>query len=189
MSEKTTCLTSSLTRTAFIDLDKIIDVLTETAGVDGKCVWCGIGKAGHIARYGASLMSSAAMESAFLHPAEAVHGDFGVLGARDCLIVISHSGASIEPLAVMEHAQWLRRVPVIAITSDGKSPIGNNADHVILYEQVDEEFGKVPANASLIQLSIVNRIVIGTAKRLNRGIDYLTARHPGGSIGAEYRRK
>ena len=66
-----------------MELETSIDVLVKTASKGGKAVWCGIGKAGHIARYASSLMASAAMQSAFLHPAEAMHGDFGVLGAND----------------------------------------------------------------------------------------------------------
>ena len=166
--------------------DQCIDVLAQTASKGGKAVWTGIGKAGHIARYASSLMASAAMESAFLHPAEAMHGDFGVLGANDCLLVLSHSGASQEPLAVIEHARWLRRVPIIAITSQPDSPIANNADHVIVYTSEPELIGKVPANASLEQMRISNELVIETSKRLKRGLEYLKSRHPGGAIGESY---
>ncbi len=170
-----------------MELEASIDVLVKTASKGGKAVWCGIGKAGHIARYASSLMASAAMQSAFLHPAEAMHGDFGVLGANDCLLVLSHSGASQEPLAVIEHAKWLRRVPIIAITSHPESAIAVNADYLIAYTSEPEAIGKVPANASLEQLRVCNELVIGTSVKLKRGLEYLRDRHPGGAIGSSYK--
>ena len=170
-----------------INLILAVDALEKACRDGGRAIWTGIGKAGHIARYGSSLMASAAMESAFLHPVEAAHGDFGILGARDCLIVLSHSGASLEPLAVIDHAKWLRRVPVIAITSTPDRPIGINADIGLWYKSPSEELGRVPANASIMQMAMVNMLTIETAKRLERDMNYLTERHPVGSIGKAYR--
>ncbi len=165
-----------------------VDALEKCNNAGGKAVWTGIGKAGHIARYASSLMASAAMQSAFLHPAEAAHGDFGILSASDCLIVLSHSGASLEPLAVIEHARWLRKVPVIAVTSQPDSPIAINSDMVMCYDPPQEQLGKVPANASLMQMALCNWLVIETAKRLQRDAAYLLERHPGGASGQSYRK-
>lgn len=183
-----TCVTRSALQTPSIEFTFAVDALEKTCRGGGRAIWTGIGKAGLIARYGSSLLSSAAMESAFLSAGEATHGDMGMIGQKDALIVLSHSGASSEPLAVVEHAKWLHRVPIIAITSDPDSPIANNADMALIYQSGPEVLGHIPARASLQQMAVCNELVIETAKRLGRDEIYWGARHPGGSIGAHYRK-
>lgn len=179
--------TANLIQELSTDFLLAVDALEKCERDGGKVVFTGIGKAGHVARYASSLMASAAMQSAFLHPVEAAHGDFGNISAADCLVVLSHSGASLEPLAVIEHARWLRKVPVIAITSQADSTIAVNSDMTLVYDAPQEAIGKVPANASLMQMAMCNQLVIETAKRLQRDANYLLERHPGGAIGKAYR--
>ena len=91
-------------------------------GCQGKVVVTGIGKSGHVARKIASTLSSTGTPSMFLHPAEALHGDLGVIDQLDVLIAIAFGGETQE---VLEVANFCRRaeIPVIAITGKAESTL------------------------------------------------------------------
>ncbi|MGI9322682.1 MAG: KpsF/GutQ family sugar-phosphate isomerase, partial [Pseudomonadales bacterium] len=93
------------------------------AGCEGKVVATGIGKAGHIAQKFATTLASTGTPAFFVHPAEAGHGDLGMLGEGDCIVAFSTSGKSNEVIEMLEIAARFRRCSVIGITSHVDSPL------------------------------------------------------------------
>lgn len=83
----------------------------------GKVVTTGIGKAGHIARKFAATLSSTGTPAVFLHPAEAAHGDLGVVNNADVMVAFSTSGKSREVLEILELSRHLGVVHIVGITS------------------------------------------------------------------------
>jgi arabinose-5-phosphate isomerase len=90
---------------------------------DGKVVTTGIGKAGYIARKFAATLSSTGTPSVFIHPAEAGHGDLGVLDEQDCIVAFSTSGKSTEVIEMLEISRHLGVDKVIGITSHTDSKL------------------------------------------------------------------
>src|SRR3989442_1651586 len=107
------------------------------ARIKGRLIVSGIGKSGLIARKVASTFTSTGTPASFLHPADAVHGDLGLVGRDDAALLLSKSGASDELFALMEHVKRLG-VPVIAVTGDPESVLARHAD-VVLDASVTEE--------------------------------------------------
>ncbi len=109
-------------------LDKrFLDALSLILGCSGRVVVSGIGKSGHIARKIASTMASTGTPAHFVHPAEASHGDLGMVQPDDVFIAISHSGKSEELLSIVPLVKR-RGAKLIAITGDAASPLAREAN-------------------------------------------------------------
>lgn len=104
---------------------------------NGKIVLCGMGKSGHIARKIASTFSSLGTPSFFLHPAEALHGDLGMISSNDVVILISNSGESNEILHMLPSIKFIG-AKMIAITSSDKSTLAKECDYVQVMPKVKE---------------------------------------------------
>ena len=96
----------------------------------GKVIFTGIGKSGHIARKISSTFSSTGTPSIFLHPAEAIHGDLGIIDKEDVLVIISNSGETEEIINIIPYLKFLN-VPIICITGNINSTIAQKSDVVI----------------------------------------------------------
>ena len=90
---------------------------------DGKVVATGIGKAGFIARKFAATLASTGTPAIYIHPAEAGHGDLGMLAEDDCIVAFSTSGKSNEVIEMLEMAQQLGVTEIIGLTSHAQSPL------------------------------------------------------------------
>ncbi len=103
---------------AQIDVDEqFVRAVRTMAACQGKVLTTGIGKAGHIARKFAATLCSTATPADFIHPAEAAHGDLGLVGQNDVLIAFSTSGKSREVLEILELARHLGVATIIGVTS------------------------------------------------------------------------
>ena len=131
------------------------------AGIKGRLIVSGIGKSGLIARKVASTFTSTGTPATFLHPADAVHGDLGLVGRDDAALLLSKSGASDELFALMEHVKRLG-VPVIAVTGDPESVLARHADVVL------DASASPRASAAVVQ---------GFRR------EQFAALHPGGALG------
>ena len=103
----------------------------------GRVIVAGVGKSGLIGRKIAATLTSTGTPAAFLHPADSVHGDLGIVGPNDVAILISKSGESDELLALVEHLKRMG-VRLIAMTGDRASGLARHAD-VVLDAGVAEE--------------------------------------------------
>ena len=103
----------------------------------GRVVVTGIGKSGHVARKIAATLASVGVPALYLHPAEAAHGDLGMLVPGDTVLMLSNSGATRELLPVVHHAR-ANAIPVIAIGANRQGVLMERADIRLLLPDVDE---------------------------------------------------
>ena len=160
---------------------KAIEILKECKG---KVILTGIGKSGHIARKISSTLSSTGTPSVFLHPAEALHGDMGLLDSKDTLIAISNSGESTEVLYVLQYAKALN-IPVIGITGNERSSLAKYSD-VVLKIPVDKEacpFNLAPTVSSTVTLALGDAIAITLMRLRGFSQEDFAKRHPAGALG------
>jgi len=107
--------------------EQFAEAVSLILGCSGRIVVCGLGKTGHIARKIAATFASTGTPSFFLHAAEAIHGDIGMVGGQDLLIALSYSGTGQELLTILPAAHRLG-VKVIAITGNPQSELARLAD-------------------------------------------------------------
>ena len=96
----------------------------------GRVIVTGMGKSGHVARKIAATLASTGRPAYFVHPAEASHGDLGMIGEGDCVLALSRGGESQELVDILHHCQRLS-IPLIAMTFRGQSTLAQAADVVL----------------------------------------------------------
>jgi len=150
----------------------------------GAVVVTGIGKAGLVARKIAATLSSTGTPSHFLHPAEALHGDLGVLRADDVVLALSQSGESEEIVRLLPHVVG-RRVPIVAITGRRGSSLGRAATVVLATGAVREagELGLAPSTSTTLLMALGDALALVVSSRRRFTAADFAARHPGGSLG------
>lgn len=155
----------------------------------GKVVTTGIGKAGHVARRFAATLCSGATPADFIHPAEAAHGDLGLVGERDIIVAFSTSGKSREVLEVLELARHLNVGGVIGITSHPDSALRTLSDLVLNMGVIEEPcpIGMTPSASSAVMSAISDAIALALmeAKEITR--EQFGLRHHGGYLGRSAR--
>ncbi len=155
---------------------------------DGKVIVTGVGKSGHIARKIASTLSSTGTPAHFLHPAEALHGDLGVIDKKDVVLAISNSGESSEVLSIVPYLKMFG-VPLIAITNNPKSTLAKYSD-VHLFLNVEREacpMDLAPTTSSTATLVLGDALamVLMVARGFTR--EDFALRHPAGTLGRKLR--
>ena len=162
-------------------IEKVIDVLFACTG---KVVVVGIGKTGHIGRKISATFASTGTPSVFLHAAEGLHGDLGIVGKKDVVLAISYSGGSQELLSVLPYFKFVG-VPIVAFTGKLNSPLAKAADFVLdcQVEQHTEQFGLVPTASTTVILALGDAIAVALLKKRNFSVEDFAHFHPGGTIG------
>lgn len=162
-------------------IEKVIDLLSYC---EGKVVVTGMGKTGIIARKIAATLASTGTTSIFLHSAEGIHGDLGMLNREDVVIAVSYSGNSDEMISMIPYIKFLK-IPLIAITGNKLSRLAQHSDFVIDVEipKEFEPFGLVPTCSTTVSLAIGDAIAIALLKRRNFDELDFAKYHPGGTIG------
>ncbi len=132
--------------------DAVVEVILRAKG---RVIVSGIGKSGHIGRKIAATLASTGTPAQFVHAAEAAHGDLGMITRADVILLLSHSGKTVELQAVMAHAQRFR-IPLVAITSNAESPLAQAADHVLLLPKAEEAcpLKLAPTTSTTMQLAL-----------------------------------
>lgn len=152
--------------------------------VTGKVVVTGIGKSGHIARKVASTLSSTGTPSFFVHPAEAVHGDLGMIGDRDAVVAVSHSGEGDELRAIVQVCRRLG-IPLVAITGNAGSTLGKEADETVSSSVPQEAcpHNLAPTASSTAALAVGDAIAIALLEARGFRAEDFALNHPGGALG------
>jgi arabinose-5-phosphate isomerase len=143
-----------------------------------------MGKSGQICRKIAATMASTGTSSFFLHPAEASHGDLGMLARGDVCLAISNSGTTRELVALLPSIKRMS-VPLIAITGGKQSPLAETAD-VVLDSEVAEEacpLGLAPTASTTVQLAIGDALAVAVLERRGFSSEDFAQLHPGGALG------
>ncbi|HKD28599.1 MAG TPA: KpsF/GutQ family sugar-phosphate isomerase [Xanthobacteraceae bacterium] len=151
----------------------------------GRVIVSGMGKSGHIGTKIAATLSSTGTPAFFVHPAEASHGDLGMITSGDVIIAISWSGETAELTNLINYSRRFR-IGLIAITADAASTLGKAADIPLVLPQVREAcpLNAAPTTSSLMQLALGDALAIALLE--SRGFTALDFRalHPGGRLGA-----
>jgi len=160
---------------------RAVELMRDTKG---RVIVAGVGKSGLIGRKIAATLTSTGTPAVFLHPADSVHGDLGIVGAEDIAILISKSGESDELLALVEHLKRLG-VRLIALTGDRKSGLARHAD-VALDASVAEEacpHDLAPTTSTTVALAIGDALAVALLEEKGFKREDFALLHPGGSIG------
>ena len=151
---------------------------------EGRVVVTGMGKAGHIGRKLAATLASTGTPALFVHPAEAAHGDLGMMKAHDVVIALSHSGASDEVVHILPIIRDIG-APIIAITSQADSLLAKAAAVVLLtgVEKEADPRGMAPTSSAIAMLALGDALAmaVSVAREFTRE-DFLRF-HPGGALG------
>ena len=155
----------------------------------GRIVIAGLGKSGLIGRKIAATFASTGSPALFLHAAEALHGDLGMLIANDVLIVVSASGETQELVELIESAK-LRGIKLIALTASARSTIATAAD-VVLDISVREEacsLNLAPTASTAAAMAMGDALAVALYERRGFKEEDFAALHPRGRLGAKLRR-
>src|SRR5579871_3190142 len=151
----------------------------------GRVIISGMGKSGHIGHKIAATLSSTGTPAFFVHPAEASHGDLGMITPDDVIIAMSWSGETAELKNLIDYSRRFR-IGLIAITADASSTLGKEADVALVLPEAREAcpHNLAPTTSSLMQLALGDALAIALLE--SRGftaIDFGLL-HPGGRLGA-----
>jgi arabinose-5-phosphate isomerase len=151
----------------------------------GRVIVSGMGKSGHIGNKIAATLSSTGTPAFFVHPAEASHGDLGMITSDDVIIAISWSGETAELKSLINYSRRFR-IGLIAMTADAASTLAKAADVALVLTQAREAcpHNLAPTTSSLMQLALGDALAIALLE--SRGFTALDFRtlHPGGRLGA-----
>ncbi|MGD0956979.1 MAG: KpsF/GutQ family sugar-phosphate isomerase [Candidatus Acidiferrales bacterium] len=158
-------------------------------GCKGRAVITGLGKSGLIGRKVAATFSSTGTPSFFLHAAEALHGDLGMLMAGDVLVAISASGETEELIELSEAAKRLA-VPVIVLTAHPRSTLATASDTVLDIAVKEEacSLNLAPTASTAAALAMGDALAIALLERRDFQQDDFAALHPRGRLGKKLRR-
>jgi len=143
-----------------------------------------MGKTGIIARKVSATLASTGTTSIFLHAAEGIHGDLGMLQEQDLVIAISNSGSTQELLAIIPFIKFIK-APLITLTGNLLSPLAENSD-VVLDCSVPSEIeplGLVPTISTTVALAIGDALAVALLRYKNFNAKDFARFHPGGAIG------
>ena len=161
-----------------------IDAILATGNRGGKVVVTGVGKNWHIGNKMAATFTSTGTPAVAMHPIEAMHGDFGILGDRDILLAMSYSGASDELIALLQPVKR-KGVKIIAMTGEMDSPLAQHSD-IIVSVKIDQEacpFNMAPTTSTTATLAMGDALAMVLLKARGFEIEDYAKLHPGGAIG------
>ena len=149
-----------------------------------RVITTGMGKAGLIGRKAAATFASTGTPSFFVHPAEAVHGDLGMITGDDVIIAYSHRGQTEEVLRIIPYIRHIK-AGLIAITSNPDSELAKNAE-VALVLPIEEEacpMNLAPTSSTTAMLALSDTLALVLLEARGFGPEDYALRHPGGSLG------
>ena len=165
--------------------DAFVETIKVLADCQGKVLTTGIGKAGHIARKFAATLCSTATPADFIHPAEAAHGDLGLVGQNDVMIAFSTSGKSVEVLEILELSRHLGVSTIIGVTSHPDSELRDKSDLVLDMGVIEEPcpLGLTPSASMAVMLAISDAIALALLEVKGVTREDYGLRHHGGYLG------
>jgi len=164
--------------------DSFVEAVSLILRVPGRVVVSGMGKSGHIGRKIAATFASTGTPAIFVHPAEASHGDLGMLIPGDALLVLSNSGRTPELRSITSRAKSLN-IPMIAIAAQAGSPVMQEADVGLLLPRTREAcpVNIAPTTSTAMMLGLGDALAMALMRARGVSRDRLHALHPGGMIG------
>lgn len=164
------------------ELTKALDLMQQAKG---RVILTGMGKSGHIARKIAASLASTGTPSFFVHPAEASHGDLGMITNEDVVIAISNSGESKELVDILNYCKRFG-IPLISITKNPESSLGKAGDIVLKLPNNGEAcpLGLAPTSSTTATLVLGDVLTVAMIERNGFTKTQFNQRHPGGKLGS-----
>lgn len=158
------------------------------AAAKGRIICTGMGKSGHVARKIAATFASTGASSFFVHPAEASHGDLGMITQDDVILGLSKSGEARELADVLAYAKRFA-IPLIAITAEPSSALGRAADVVLKLAEAREATAEVnaPTTSTTLQIALGDALAVALLEQRGFKSQDFHLFHPGGKLGAMLR--
>jgi len=152
----------------------------------GRVIVSGMGKSGHVARKIASTMASTGTPAQFVHPAEASHGDLGMITDDDVVLLLSNSGETRELADLIAYTRRFR-IPLIGVASRPGSSLLRNADIALVLPQAPEacSVGLAPTTSTTLTLALGDALSVALMERRDFTPERFAEFHPGGSLGAQ----
>lgn len=168
------------------NLTKALDFMQNSKG---RIIITGMGKSGHIGRKIAASLASTGTPSFFVHPAEASHGDLGMITEDDVVIAISNSGESRELIDILNYCKRFG-IKLIAITKNYESSLGKAGDVVLELPNNGEAcpLGLAPTSSTTATLVLGDILTVGMIERKGFSKEDFNDRHPGGKLGSILKR-
>lgn len=165
------------------------DAVDLVLNAKGRIIVSGIGKSGHIARKIAATLASTGTPAHFVHPAEASHGDLGMVTRGDVVLAISNSGEAPELANLIAYTQRFG-IPLIGMTSRIASALGSQSDIVLLMPKLPEACGTgvVPTTSTIMTLALGDALCVAIMEHRAFSADNFRDFHPGGKLGAQLSR-
>jgi arabinose-5-phosphate isomerase len=169
---------------------RAVDLLcaAQTKAGGGRIVCTGMGKSGHVARKIAATFASTGAPAIFVHPAEASHGDLGMIGPDDVILALSKSGEARELADVLAYAARFS-IPLIGITAEPASALGQAAGVVLALAPAPEATAAVnaPTTSTTLQMALGDALAVALLERRGFKPSDFQVFHPGGKLGAMLR--
>ena len=157
-----------------------IDILIN---LTGRAIVTGMGKSGHIGNKIAATLASTGTQAFFVHPAEASHGDLGMISEEDAVIALSNSGETTELFDLMSYTKRFG-IPLIGITSIKESTLAENSDVVLCLPEIEEAGPHgVPTTSTTLMISLGDAIAVALLERRGFSAEDYRLFHPGGKLG------
>ncbi len=165
------------------------DAVRVLHNVKGRIIISGMGKSGHIGVKIAATMASTGSPAQFVHPAEASHGDLGMITADDAVLALSNSGETKELRDLLLYTKRFA-IPLIAITAKPDSTLANNADiGLILPDQPEaSSVGLAPTTSTTMTLALGDALAVALLERKGFSAVDFKVFHPGGKLGQQLMR-
>lgn len=163
------------------DFDRAVEAILRCKG---RVVTTGMGKSGIICKKVAATFASTGTPAFFMHPAEAIHGDLGMVTQGDVVLAISNSGETSEILQMLEQIKRLN-ITIIAMTGNPESPLAENSD-IWLDVSVDREacpLGLAPTASTTAALALGDALAMAVLEGKGFGAEDFAVLHPGGKLG------
>ncbi|WP_180682270.1 KpsF/GutQ family sugar-phosphate isomerase [Tepidicella baoligensis] len=164
--------------------ERFAEAVRHILACSGRVVVTGMGKSGHVGRKIAATLASTGTPALFVHPAEASHGDLGMITASDVVLAISNSGESEELTAIVPLIKRMG-VPLLAMTGRADSTLGRYAD-VVLDTRVDKEacpHNLAPTASTTAQMAMGDALALALLDARGFKADDFARSHPGGALG------
>jgi len=160
------------------------DAVARIAGIDGRVIVTGMGKSGHIGRKIAATFASTGTPALFVHPAEASHGDLGMITASDLVLALSNSGETPELADIVGYCRRFG-IPLIAIVGSAENALSKAADLILTLPPRPEAcpMGLAPTTSTTATLALADALAIALLERKGFDANRFGVFHPGGKLG------
>ncbi len=164
--------------------EAFVQVLDALAGLTGHVIVTGMGKSGHVARKIAATLASTGTPAMFVHPAEASHGDLGMITKDDMVMALSNSGETAELADLVAYARRFD-VPLIAVTGVADSALARAAHHALVLPELTEAcpMGLAPTTSTTAMIALGDALAVALLERKGFSREDFHVLHPGGKLG------